>query len=271
MKKRLIILFGVGAISMVISLVLIMSVEAGKNDGISTMFDAFWWWVVTSTTVGYGDVVPVTKTGKVVAIFSIIIGFYLYTNVVAIVAESVHNFFERHNKGTADVRVRNHILICEYTAMADELIQSLPNIPELSKFQVVVATDLVQQNPYPQHLFVSGVPINPATLKQANCKRAKMIFIFANFRFADPDVKTLHIASRVKAENPDASIFVEMIDEESDLLKYAGEDLIVIPSRQVMEHVLQHVPFNPLEWLDEEQRKKVFDFGKKKKKRKKES
>ena len=224
---------------------------------------------MTSTTVGYGDVVPVTKTGKVIAIFSIIIGFYLYTNVVAIIAESVHNFFERHNKGTTQIYERNHILICEYTAMADELIQNLPKIPELANFRVVVATDLVQQNPYPENLFVSGVPINPATMKRSNCDKAKMVFIFANFRFADPDVKTLHIASRVKDQNPDVPVFVEMVEEESSLLKHAPDDLIVIPSRQVMEHVLQHVPFNPLEWLDEERRKEILAVKLKKRKQRK--
>lgn len=269
MKTRICILIGVGTASLIIGITLIMAVEADQNPGITTLFDAFWWWIVTSTTVGYGDVVPITKTGKVIAIFSIIIGFYLYTNVVAIIAESVHNFFERHNKGTAQINEKNHILICEYTAMADELIQNLPKIPELANFKVVVATDLVQQNPYPENLFVSGVPINPATLKRANCDSAKMVFIFANFRFADPDVKTLHIASRVKDQNPDVPVFVEMVEEDSSLLKHAPDDLIVIPSRQVMEHVLQHVPFNPLEWLDEEQRKEILSVKFKKRKRRK--
>ncbi len=258
MKTRIFILLGVGAVSLVVGITLIMSVEAGKNPGITSVFDALWWWVVTSTTVGYGDVVPITKTGKVVAIFSILIGFYLYTNVVAIIAESVHSFFERHNKGTAQIDEKNHILICEYTAMADELIQNLPKIPELAGLRVVVATDLVQQNPYPENLFVSGVPINPATLRRANCSAAKMVFIFANFRFADPDVKTLHIASRVKDQNPDVPVFVEMVEEDSDLLKHAPQDLIVISSRQVMTYVLQHVPFNPLELLDDERRNELL-------------
>jgi len=258
MKTRISILLGVGTASLIIGITLIMAVEAGRNPGINDVFDAFWWWVVTSTTVGYGDVVPVTKTGKLVAIFSIIIGFYLYTNVVAIVAESVHNYFERHNKGTAQIRETDHILICEYTSMADELIQSLPRIPELAGLPVVIATDLVQQNPYPQHYFVSGVPINPATLRLANCAQAALVFIFANFRFADPDVKTLHIASRVKDINPEVPVFVEMVDENSDLLGHAPSDLIVIPSRKVMEHVLDHVPFNPLDWLDEERKQEVL-------------
>lgn len=269
MKTRVSILLGVGTASLIIGIVLIMSVEADKNPGINNFFDAFWWWVVTSTTVGYGDVVPITKTGKVVAIFSIIIGFYLYTNVVAIIAESVHNYFERHNKGTAQIKEKNHILICEYTSMADELIQNLPKIPELADFRVVVATDLVQQNPYPENMFVSGVPINPATLRRANCHHAKMVFIFANFRFADPDVKTLHIASRVKDINPDVPVFVEMVEDNSDLLSHAPKDLIVIPSRKVMEHVLDHVPFDPLEWLDEDRKQEILSVKLKKKKRRK--
>jgi hypothetical protein len=42
-----------------------------------------------------------------------------------------------------------------------------------------------------------------------------------------------------------------MVDEKSDLLQFAPEKLVVIPSRRVMEHVLRHEPFNPLDWLKE--------------------
>ncbi len=269
MKKRILILAGVGAVSMVVTIALILAVEADHNDKINGFFDALWWWVVTSTTVGYGDIVPVTPVGRVVAMFAILTGFYLYTNFVALVAESVHEFTERHAKGRVPVTIKGHILICEYTAMADELIQGLPSIDELKDVPVVVATDLVGQNPYPQHLYVSGVPINPAVLKQANCAHASMVFIFANFRFADPDVKTLHIASRVREQNPGAAIFVEMVDDNSELLKFVPGGLIVIPSRRVMEYVLKHVPFNPLEWVDEEKRKELVEmargFGRRKK------
>jgi hypothetical protein len=258
MQKRIYILLGVGAVSMAVTVFLILTVEADRNPNINNMFDAVWWWVVTSTTVGYGDIVPITKTGRVVAIFSIITGFYLYTNFVAIIAEQVHSYFERHSRGTVQITVKGHILICEYTAMADELIQGLPGIPELAKMPVVIATDLVEHNPYSQHQFVRGVPINPATLKLANCAHAGMVFIFANFRFADPDVKSLHIASRVKTINPDAVVFVEVVDRESELLQFAPSDLVLIPSRQVMEFVLQHKPFNPLTWMTEAQKKKIL-------------
>ena len=35
---------------------------------------ALWWSVVTMTTLGYGDVVPVTVIGKVIATFIMLIG-----------------------------------------------------------------------------------------------------------------------------------------------------------------------------------------------------
>ena len=155
------------------------------------------------------------------------------------------------------MRFSNHILICEYTAMADELIQSLPTIPELADYPVVVATDLVERAPYAQHTFVRGVPINPAVLRQANCAGAAMVFIFANFRFADPDVKTLHIASRVRDQNPDALVFVELVDIAGDLVKHAPSDLVLLSSRQAMEYVLRKVPVNPLEWISPERRDEV--------------
>ncbi len=53
----------------------IFSVESQHPDSqINSMLDAVWWTVATVTTVGYGDIVPVTETGKIVAIFFMFFG-----------------------------------------------------------------------------------------------------------------------------------------------------------------------------------------------------
>ncbi len=50
-----------------------------ENSKINSFLDAIWWTVATLTTVGYGDVIPVTDAGKIMAIFFMLfaIGFLL--------------------------------------------------------------------------------------------------------------------------------------------------------------------------------------------------
>ncbi len=48
--------------------------------------DALWWAVVTMTTVGYGDVYPVTATGRYVAVAVMVVGVSLLGAVTATVA-----------------------------------------------------------------------------------------------------------------------------------------------------------------------------------------
>jgi voltage-gated potassium channel len=67
--------------------VAILSVEStGSNPNITTAGDAVWWSIVTMSTVGYGDLFPVTAQGRLVAIFVIILGVALFGVVTGFLA-----------------------------------------------------------------------------------------------------------------------------------------------------------------------------------------
>ncbi len=79
----------VAAISFVlvfVSSIAMLNVETAPNSNIKTAEDALWWAMVTVTTVGYGDVYPVTDAGRAIAVCLMIAGVGLFGTFTAYVA-----------------------------------------------------------------------------------------------------------------------------------------------------------------------------------------
>lgn len=59
--------------------------ENGLNETVRSPMDALWWGVVTMTTVGYGDVYPVTPEGRLAASILMVLGIGLFGVLTATV------------------------------------------------------------------------------------------------------------------------------------------------------------------------------------------
>ncbi|ARN75544.1 potassium channel family protein [Oceanicoccus sagamiensis] len=56
---------------------------AGVDPNISSPADGIWWAWVTATTVGYGDIVPVSPAGRILGGFLILLGIGLFSMITA--------------------------------------------------------------------------------------------------------------------------------------------------------------------------------------------
>ena len=61
--------------------------DVGKGGRLGSFFDALWWSTATTTTVGYGDVFPVTTAGRIVGGFTMLVGISTFSIVTAKMAE----------------------------------------------------------------------------------------------------------------------------------------------------------------------------------------
>jgi voltage-gated potassium channel len=75
------LVYGIGLV--IIAATIVASVEGGQNASIQSFQDALWWAVVTITTVGYGDMVPITAVGRAVTFILMLGGIAFFSGVTA--------------------------------------------------------------------------------------------------------------------------------------------------------------------------------------------
>ncbi|MBT5234238.1 MAG: hypothetical protein HOM18_02975, partial [Candidatus Marinimicrobia bacterium] len=94
--------------------------DYSSNDRLITnLFDAFYWAWVTMTTVGFGDLTPVTPAARIAAsimmFFSMaLISFFTATISSIFVAKKI-----REGKGLEKIKYSDHYIICGWNDLAD--------------------------------------------------------------------------------------------------------------------------------------------------------
>ena len=87
-KRAASVAFGVAGLTLITSAVAFTIAEdVGDGRRINSFFDALWWSAATITTVGYGDIYPVTTAGRIIAVFTMVVGISTLAVVTARIAK----------------------------------------------------------------------------------------------------------------------------------------------------------------------------------------
>jgi len=205
-----------------------------------SFLDALWWAMVTMTTVGYGDFYAQTFAGRFLISYPcMLLGIGIIGYLVGVVAERMLERGSKKRKGLLEVKMKNHIIICNYPG--DQKILRLKD--ELSRSRrygdcaLVLVTDkleeLTSELSQNKIIFVKGDPTREDILIKAHVSECAGVFILAeNIEDSDSDTKTFAIGTQIemieKEINKPIKVIVEMVSKNNlRMMKRSMVDSIV--------------------------------------------
>lgn len=199
--------------------------------------DAFYMTVITITTVGFGEVVPLNEQSKVFTILLILISIIVVGYALSIITEyilSKNNIEELKQKKMRKLidNFKNHVIICGYGRNGKQAARKLA--AHNRSFVIIEKNrDVIERLEIDQVPYVIGNANEDEILLEAGVDRASC-FISA----LPSDADNLFVVLSARQMNKNINIISRASQESSyDKLKFAGANNVILPDKIGGDHM----------------------------------
>lgn len=212
--------------------ILMSHFEAGNPLGVLSNYS--WWFMVTVTTVGYGDMTPLTGAGRLVAVLVMLSGLISVGIMVTKVADQLFVARRKKMKGLTQLELKNHLVIFGYRSK--ETLALVEEIKGDKNFDlsIIICSNEVDENPLPEDAyFVKGDISSDDVLVRSCTAKASRIVIHG--KDDHESITTLLAAYSVNKSahmvvllsNPENQVHVKRINQKAECIVSLGVLLAV--------------------------------------------
>ncbi|HET6420745.1 MAG TPA: NAD-binding protein [Geobacteraceae bacterium] len=193
------------------------------------VLDSLFMTITTLSTVGYGEIHPLSDSGRIFTMVLIVFGVGVLGYIVGSLAQIMfegqfQRIFGRKKVEKKIEALRDHYIVCGFGRIGTLICKEFAAKP-LPFVVIERSADLMPKLEEDQYLFIHGEATDDETLLKAGIKRAKgLISVVAS------DTDNVYITLTARGLNPDLYILARSGEEGSEIkLKRAGASKVVSP------------------------------------------
>ncbi len=211
--------------------------EYNINPNIQNFFDALYWSLITISTVGYGDISPVTNHGRILTMFLVLAGVAFISFATSIIASA----FTEKLQEVKYQRIENEAhkldsfyLICGYSKITELVVNNLKKDNE--KFIIVdVDEEKIEKASNKEFLALKADITKKETLELFDFKNVKKIFILT-----DDDIINTFLTLSLSSYNKEIITIANDERNEQKIAK-AGAKYVINPTKASALFVSEYI------------------------------
>ena len=214
-----------------------------ENTNIHNLADAYWYSLVTLTTVGYGDFYPITFWGRFIGILFVLGSLGILGFIVTELNLKISEYLKKREMGYFGTDMNNHCIIIGWNTFSKQVAEQIINAGEDLAIVVNQESDLktIKQIYSDKKCFVLLADLNDyKALDKINIKDSRRVYIsFEN----DTDTLVYTISLKKRFENVKCVVAIENIELKSSF-NYLGVQFI-IPKKEIVSKFIASYIFEP--------------------------